>query len=87
MTKIYVTKYALSNGIIETTTEEEDVTALNFVNAKIGYGVYVQMGKEAFLTREEAELRASTKAARRIDSLKRQIKKLQVLVAKPKWKR
>lgn len=86
MTKIYVTKYALSDGIIETTTED-DPTALSFVKAKLGLQLFVQMGTEAFLTREEAEIQASTMAARRIDSLKRQIRKLQPLVAKPKWKK
>ena len=75
---IYITKYALSSGILEKEARIEDYGNGHlraFVN---GYSSY-EIGSEAFLTKEDALKNAEERRLKKIESLKKQIEKLEVL--------
>lgn len=75
--KVYVTKYALTEGVKE--IEVSDCFNVNptMVAAKIGYGFYHK--GEWFRTREEALIDAERRRLRKIKSLRTQLGKLEQL--------
>lgn len=76
---IYITKYALSEGILEKEAEINDYGNGHlraFVNGDYSsYGI----GSEAFFTKEDALNNAEKRRLKKIESLKKQIEKLKVL--------
>lgn len=78
--KIYVSKYALSSGIIEVDAEVETTTIF-----KKGIKAYDHKNYRGFynddfwLTKEEAITNAEAKRKKKITSLKKQIQKLEKL--------
>jgi hypothetical protein len=71
---VFITKYALSQGIIE--SEARLTSIANMIDA--GKRGYFHKG-EWFTTREEAEANAEHRRAKKIASLKKQIAKLEAL--------
>lgn len=81
---MFITKYALTYGLMERTgliTEDGKYFA---VKGGIG-SLFCRVGRGCFHTREEAEAAACEDAKRKIKSLQRQIKKLLPLTKSPKW--
>ena len=77
--KIYITKYALTKGILEKDAERHETRTSTAV---VGYeGNYYEYfhGQDWHLTRELAVLRANEMAAAKIKSLKKSLKKLEKL--------
>lgn len=76
---IYITKYALSEGILEKEARIRDYGNGHlraFVNGHYSsYGI----GSEAFFTKEDALKNAEKRRLKKIESLKKQIEKLKVL--------
>lgn len=77
--KVYITKYALTQGILEKDLEVSPA----YYNDKIFYateGFYsYRIGTEAFLNIEDARKNAEERKLKKIESLKKQIKKLETL--------
>lgn len=81
MKKVFITKYALTQGIIEKETEitiykssiEEPIECARVIGEWPGYTI----GKEAFYTLEEAVKKAEEMRKRKIASLRKQIEKLE----------
>lgn len=80
MTKVFITKYALTQGIIEKETE------ITICKSPIGEPIECAcveewpgytIGKEAFYTLEEAIKKAEEMRKKKIASLKKQIEKLE----------
>lgn len=85
----YVTKYALSTGIYKTNLRPqqnyetaEDVTKYRFSTPPWNP---LRVGKDLFYTEEEAIEDAKRRAKRRLESLKKERKKLKLLAKEPKW--
>lgn len=77
--KIYITKFALSTGIKEVElTREYKVDNMKFVYVKGKYSSY-KIGSEAFISKEDAIKQAEIMRLKKIESLKKQIKKLEKL--------
>lgn len=81
--KVYITKYALTAGILirhaEVSSAYWDEKVL-YASAKeeMGTSTY-RIGTEAFYTLEEAKKNAEERRMKKIESLKKQIKKLENL--------
>jgi hypothetical protein len=75
--KIYITKYALTRGIIEKEARISDYGGGHlraFANGDYSsYGI----GSEAFYTKEEALKNAEKRRTKKIESLRKQIQKLE----------
>lgn len=74
--RVYITRYALTRGIIELELEEESVSgkgcsARSDLNSNFFYG------KEWHRTLEEAKKDAESRRDRKIESLKKQLAKLE----------
>lgn len=77
--KVFLTKYALSSGIEEVELIREfKVDNMKFVYVKDKHGSY-KIGSEAFFTKEDAIKQAEIMRLKKIESLKKQIKKLENL--------
>lgn len=76
--RIYITKYALSEGILEKEAEIEDYGRYLRAFVKGDYSSY-GIGSEAFFKREDALKNAENRRLKKIESLKKQIKKLEKL--------
>lgn len=80
--KVYITKDALTKGILEIDAKvEPSYYDQNIVYARV-YDRYLgteffRVGSEVFLTKEEALKDAEKRRIKKIDSLKKQIKKLE----------
>lgn len=74
--KIFITKYALSNGIEEVEAEERSPVDMKGYMWPEGYSVSFSPAEYA-LSRTEAELMAEEMRLNRIASLMKQIKKLE----------
>ena len=72
--KLYVARYALSEGII---VVETDAASPNdgWVRPH-GYHIHLKIGRDIFKTREAAIIRANELCDKKIASLQRQIQKL-----------
>ena len=79
MTKIYVTKYVLTDGIVE--RDAEINFAGDMASVKLT-GFYPQNfhGKDWYTTKEDAIKRAEEIRTKKIQSLDKQIKKISALV-------
>ncbi len=81
--KFYVTRYALTVGIKEVEAEEDpaltDYPNMLSVKSKNGYYGENYHGKDWHRTREEALKNAETKRLKKIDSLKKSLKKLETM--------
>lgn len=80
--KLYITKYALTNGIIEVDTEIlTDTFGGKFISVKIFGFHYEQFfgAKDFRQTRKSAIKKAEEMRAKKIASLKKQIEKLEKL--------
>lgn len=79
MEKVYITKYALSKGILEKEAEIVDFLTGHkraFVEGDfLSYGI----GSEAFLKKEDAIENAEKRRRKKIESLKKKIKELENL--------
>lgn len=79
--KVYITKYALTAGILEKEAEERhdnfnDKVLYALVKEDIGMTCY-RIGIDAFYNIEDAKKNAEEKRSKKIESLKKQIKKLE----------
>lgn len=80
--KVYITKYVLTKGILEIDAKvEPSYYDQNIVYARVcdrylGTESF-RVGSEVFLTKEEALKDAEKRRIKKIDSLKKQIKKLE----------
>lgn len=82
----FLTKYALTNGILEIDHAELLGPDDKYVSYESnGMHDLAQYGREFFATREEAEEEAKAMARRRISGLEKQIAKLRKLAETPKW--
>lgn len=74
-TILYLTKYALTSGIIEV---EEIGTRFDDKTIKLkGYFNFFYLGKDVFHTYEEAKIVAEQMRDKKIESVKKQLKKLE----------
>lgn len=73
--KVYITKYALSTGIIETDDAEicSNIISGDMISSK-KYGYFY--GNDWHKKKEDAVLRAEVMRIKKIESLKKQIEKL-----------
>ena len=73
--KVYITKYALSTGIIETDDAEicSNIISGDMISSK-KYGTF--HGNDWHKKKEDAVLRAEVMRIKKIESLKKQIEKL-----------
>lgn len=77
-TILYLTKYALTKGIIEVKEEQLDKRYLNENSVKlVGYFDHFHFGKDVFKTREEAKKVAEQMRDKKLESVKKQLKKLE----------
>jgi hypothetical protein len=80
LTRIWITKYALTSGIFEADAEvEKNSDGMAVVPKNYETGTYAQYfhGKDWHLTREGALTRAEEMRVKKITSLKKQLKKLE----------
>lgn len=78
---IYITKWALTQGILKREATITDLSQLKkgeYVYAQVEkiYGIFY-IGKDAFLTLEEAIIEAEDMRRRKIASLRKQIEKIE----------
>lgn len=81
--KFYITKYALTKGIVE--VDADDPRERHYITVPSWWCATFRVGAEAFATREEAEAAALAMAKRRLTGLNRQIQKVSKLAIAPKW--
>lgn len=74
--KVWITKYALSDGIKELEVEQSDFSP-NMVFGKVYNDCYHGEGKEWHRTYASATVRANEMRQKKIASLKKQIEKLE----------
>lgn len=78
--KVWITKYALTQGIIEKKARECGEGFDGMVKTEEKYPAYFHgEGKEWHRTKESAIKRAEEMRQKKIESLKKQIKKLEVM--------
>ena len=77
MEKVFITKYALTKGILEKEAERCDYGYEYEIAYVIGEFSSYSVGKEAFRTREQAMERAEKMRLKKIASLKKQIEALE----------
>lgn len=77
MEKVFITKYALTKGILEKEAEICDYGYEYEIAYVIGKFSSYSLGKEAFRTREQAMERAEKMRLKKIASLKKQIEALE----------
>lgn len=73
--KVWITKYALTKGIVETETETQNPVWTVFKNNTMLYTKNI--GKDFHTSKEEAKLKAEEMRQKKIASLKKQIEKLE----------
>lgn len=76
---VYITKYTLSTGKIEKAVATRSITELDDYVQLQGQNRYIslyRLGKDAFLTRDEALANAHEKRLKKIRALEKQIAKL-----------
>lgn len=74
----YLTKYALTKGIIEVKEEEEVGTRFDGKTVKLkGYFDFFYLGKDLFNSHDEAKKVAEQMCVKKIESVKKQLKKLE----------
>jgi len=77
MTTIYVTKYALTKGIIEMESHDVEATQASVIN---DYGlVETYHFPEFFMSKSEAVKKANEMVSKKISSLRKQINKLETM--------
>ena len=76
--KAWSTKYAMTVGIQEV-EGESDAPGMFTYKSEYGYTMYLQ-GKDWHTTKEAAVARANEMRAKKIDSLRKQIKKLEGMI-------
>ena len=83
---IYLTRYALTKGIIKHTSGKV-VTYKRMLHfaPDVRYPSLSKLGTEAWETEEEAVQDVRSRALKKIKSLQRQILKLQKIAAEPVW--
>lgn len=82
--KIYITRHALTAGILERDAEvKEYVDGTKLAYVKSDYSSY-RLGADAFLNLEDAKKNAEERRLKKIESLKKQIKKLELFKIKIK---
>ncbi len=77
MEKVFITKYALTKGILEKEAEIRDYGYEYEIAYVKGEFSSYPLGKEAFRTREQAMERAEKMRLKKIASLKKQIEALE----------
>lgn len=82
--KVFVTKYALTKGLFEETVEVGPGDAKYVYSIGRWRAQYI-LGVTAFRTREQAIENARGMARRKVQSLHKQITKLERLVKTPNW--
>jgi hypothetical protein len=80
----YVTKYALTKGIMKVKAEVKNNRRYVSVKDPHGYSLFVAVGKDFFLDKATAEARARRMAAHKISSLRQQLAKLKMLAKEPR---
>ena len=81
--KFYVTKYALTKGIVE--VDVDDPQDRHYIIVREWWHTTFRIGTEAFATREEASEAALMMAKKRLTGLHRQIARVSGLALSPKW--
>lgn len=78
MAKVFITKYALTTGIKEV---ELEIIKSDFTNSsdyvRDGSYTFFYIGKDAFLSKEDATKKAEDMRKKKISSLKKQLEKLE----------
>ena len=79
--KIWITKYALTKGILCVDAEEGyDASSMMIYEDEIGHRTYVHgEGREWHMTLDSAVTKANDMKCAKINSLKKQLKKLEAL--------
>ena len=78
--KIFITKYALTDGIQEREGELEDGGKFAAVKSRgFSWNDHYPIGKEAFIVRSDAVSDADARRLKKIKSLQSQIKKLETM--------
>lgn len=83
--KLYITKWALTAGIIEVDSEDFTLNQSLYLNSSYWYGRYTPeslpmsfyVNKDIFERIEDAKIKAVSMQKKKIESLKKQIKKLE----------
>lgn len=76
--KVWISKYALTDGIVEREVEECDANG-RYVYSKADFWQSFRLGGDAHKTREAAVAAANSMRLEKIASLKKQIEKLEAL--------
>ena len=74
--KVYITRWALTEGIIECDGQVRKSGTYSFVMTEDYFDEFV-LNKDAFLTRKAAKQKAEEMRDKRIEPLKKQIQKLE----------
>ena len=83
---VYVTKYALTTGIqIFTQGEIIDISGTVYFSTKERFNQLYRMEHDAHETAGAAEYDAKVRAMKKMTSLEKQLKKMQLLSKLPKW--
>lgn len=85
--KVFVTKYAITNGILEldvTRASDKAAAEKGFVFYQPPNGLFqmFKLGKDAWLTKDEAKAAAEQVCIKKIKSLKKQLLKIERLLFK-----
>lgn len=79
---VYVTKYALSNGV--TIAEGELIDSGKYFKERTaitGRGMFLRVGRDCSLTRTEAVLRVADMRTKKLAALRKQMKRIEALSA------
>lgn len=79
MAKVFITKYALTEGIKEIETDIRKNEVGNYEYVFYGNHYFFYIGKDAFTDKSEALKKAEEMKIRKIASLRKQIEKLEKL--------
>lgn len=79
MAKVFITKYALTEGIKEIETDIRRNEVRNYEYVSYGNYSFFYIGEDAFTDKSEALKKAEEMRIRKIASLRRQIEKLEKL--------
>jgi len=83
--KVYITKYALTSGIVEEEAEVPENPDQYAAGRIFVHHRALTLGHSAFASREEAEAMARRMAVKKIASLTKQLFRLDALAKTPKW--
>ena len=81
----YMTKYALTQGIVEVEVDKPRNDEARYVYTKTTYRIQLIVGKDFFESKVDAEAMAKNMAERKVASLEKSLAKMKKLADTPKW--